>query len=123
MSDVGAGVSFRVGNILHHSYAYLSPAASRSNSGYIVKSADELSWQFFITFYARYVFNDITLDGNTFKDSHSIELTHEQAMFNAGFLLNWKNWGLSFSAIHGTEQYSQQPSKANFAAASISYRF
>ncbi|GIU52576.1 lipid A deacylase LpxR family protein [Shewanella sp. KT0246] len=123
MSDVGAGMTFRLGNILSHSYAFVSQAASRSNNGYIVKSADELSWQVFVTFYGRYVFNDITIDGNTFTDSHSAELTHQQAMINMGFMLNWQNWGLSFSAIRGTEQYHDQPNKANFAAVNINYRF
>ncbi|PMG77948.1 hypothetical protein BCU84_09645 [Shewanella sp. 10N.286.51.B7] len=123
MSHAGAGLTFRIGNILNQSYAYIAPAASRSNNGYIVKSADRLSWQFFVTFYGRYVLNDITIDGNTFKDSHSVELTHEQAMLNMGFMLNWKDWGLVFSTIRGTEQYNNQPSTANFAAVSISYRF
>ncbi|WP_194945113.1 lipid A deacylase LpxR family protein [Shewanella sp. TC10] len=123
MSDVGAGVTLRIGNILTGSYAFVSQAASRSNSGYMVKPAEELSWQFFVTLYGRYVFNDISLDGNTFTDSHSVQLTNEQATLNMGFMLTWQNWGLSFSAIRGTEQYHNQPSTANFAGASIIYRY
>lgn len=123
MSDVGAGMSFRIGNILSHSYAFVTQAASRSNNGYQVKPASELSWQLFLTLYGRYVFNDITLDGNNFTDSHSVELTNQQAMINSGFMLNWQNWGLTFSVIRGTEQYKDQPSTANFAAVNINYRF
>ncbi|WP_144212377.1 lipid A deacylase LpxR family protein [Shewanella donghaensis] len=123
MSNVGAGVSFRLGNILKDSYAYIQPAASRGHGGYQLKSKTDLSWQFFATIYTRYVFNDITLDGNTFKDSHSVNLTHEQAMINMGFTLNWQDWGLTFSAIRGSEQYEDQKSKPNFAGVSISYQY
>ena len=51
-------------------------------------------WHFFINLYARYVFNDITLDGNYSGDSHSVTLTNEQAFISAG--VSWHNdrWGV-----------------------------
>ena len=121
LSDVGVGFTFRFGNILDQSYAFINPAPARSANAVVGPTSKSFNWQVFASVFGRYVFNDITLDGNTFKDSHSVELVNEQGLVSLGLAVNWENWGLIFSTQRGTRQFEGQESKTNFGALSLSY--
>jgi len=95
---------------------------SHSANPYVV-SNNNFNWQLFISDFGNYVFNDITLDGNTFKNSPSIELIHVQGQVSVGFALRWGAWGVLFSSLHGSKQFDGQVSDTNFGAASISYHY
>lgn len=75
------------------------------------------NWQLLLSLYGRYVANDITIDGNTFKDSHSVELINEQALAS-----NWQNWGFIFALQSGSDTYEEQDSSTKFGALSVTYR-
>lgn len=92
LSDAGVGITLRIGNQLDENYAHINPIPARSANTFIAPQSRRFNWQVFLSVYARYVSNDITLDGNTFKDSHSVDLINEQGLVSSGFSLNWKNW-------------------------------
>lgn len=121
-SNAGVGLTLRIGSELSETYAYINPTASHSANPYAV-SNNNFNWQLFISGFGNYVFNDITLDGNTFKDSASIALIHGQGQISIGFALRWGSWGVLFSSLHGTKQFDGQVSDTNFGAASISYHY
>ena len=79
-SDVGAGLAFRIGNQLDQSFAYINPVLARGVNTLAGTPSNAFNWQVVASFYGSYVFNDITIDGNTFKDSHSVDLINEQGI-------------------------------------------
>ena len=80
-------------------------------------------WQIIMSAYARYVFNDITLDGNTFKSSQSIPLEHGQWLATIGFAISWKSLGLAYSYQRGSDEFEGQISASKFGAVSLTYTF
>ncbi|MCL1057682.1 lipid A deacylase LpxR family protein [Shewanella gelidimarina] len=122
-SDAGFGLTFRVGSGLDETYASINPTASHSANPYAYMSDRGFNWMLFMSAYGRYVLNDITIDGNTFKDSHSVELIHEQGQLSMGFAMRWGSWGILFSTLRGSQQYEGQIPDTNYGAASISYHY
>jgi len=52
--------------------------------------------------------NDIFLDGNTWRDSHSVDRNTYVGTLVWGFDLRWKNWGLAYAFLHQTEEFKGQ---------------
>ncbi|WP_143247494.1 lipid A deacylase LpxR family protein [Agaribacterium haliotis] len=120
-SDVGTGLVFRLGDALGSNYAYVDPDPARGATAATEHLGKDFDWQLQFALYARYVFNDITLDGNTFRDSHSVDLINEQALLSAGVSINKGRWGLLFSMLKGTDSFEQQKTDTAWGAVSISY--
>jgi lipid A 3-O-deacylase len=78
-------------------------------------------WQVFASAYASYVFNDISLDGNTFSDSHSIEKVNEQGLLSVGVFMMYNSWGVAFATQRGNEQFEGQESTSKYGSVTISY--
>lgn len=122
-SDAGFGLTFRIGSGLNETYASINPTASHSANPYAYMSDKGFNWMLFFSAYGGYVLNDITLDGNTFKDSHSVELINEQGQLSMGFAMRWGSWGILFSTLRGSDHFEGQISDTNYGAASISYHY
>ena len=120
-SDLGVGLIFRLGSGLEDTFSIVNPTASHSANPYTLISSQDFNWQVFLSLNGRYGFNDITLNGNTFKSSHSVDLIHEQGLFSVGFAMRWRSWGLLFSTLRGSKQFDEQRDDTNFATVSISY--
>lgn len=121
MSDVGAGMSLRFG----HDLARTFPAATI----YPARGVNPLAglerprWNAFFNAMGSYVFNDITINGNTFTDSHSVDLVHLQAIATAGIAFNIHNWAFTFSTARGTDRYETQQLPTRFGSLSVTYFF
>ncbi len=120
-SDAGAGIVCRIGNVLDSSFAYINPAPARGVNTLAGSPSQGFNWQVLVSLYGRYVFNDITIDGNTFKDSHSVELIHEQALVSLAVASSWQNWGFIFSLQSGSDTFEEQESSSKFGALSVTY--
>lgn len=57
------------------------------------------------------------------KDSHSVNLIHEQATISGGAALAISNWSLLVSAVRGTDQYKTQSELFHFSSFAVSYNF
>ncbi|PKG39682.1 lipid A deacylase LpxR family protein [Psychromonas sp. Urea-02u-13] len=119
-SDVGTGLTFRIGNLLDGSYAFINPVNSQS-ANVLSSKGEGFYWQAFASAYASYVFNDISLDGNTFSDSHSIEKVNEQGLLSLGVFLMYNSWGVAFATQRGNEQFVGQDSTSKYGSVTISY--
>ncbi len=77
----------------------------------------------FISTDGRWVLRDIFLDGNTFRDSHSIDkeaLVGETAF---GIAALYHGWKLSFSRVHRSREFKQQTEGHAFGSISLSYSY
>ncbi len=121
-SDIGAGFIFRIGSILEHSYPFVNPVPARSLNSVGAAEEKGFDWQVYASAYGQYVFNDIILDGNTFKDSHSVDLIHDQGLISVGTTLTWTNWGFLFSWQRGTREFEGQDNYPTYGSISITYQ-
>jgi len=122
-SNVGSGLAFRLGNMLDQTYASINPDSGTTMSGVTVSSTDKWYWQVFTTVYASYVFNDITLDGNTFTESYSVDLINEQAVVTLGTAAVYNSWGVAFTVHCGTDQFEEQQVISKYGSLTLSYRY
>lgn len=120
-SSLDAGVGFRLGSQLVSSWSTISMIPARTVNTFA--RASRPAWQLYFTLAGRYVFNDITIDGNTFRDSHSVPLERGQAFLSSGFAFNRSSWGLSLSYQLGTDQYKGQQAVNRFGSLSLAYFF
>lgn len=122
-SDIGTGLTMRFGNILDKTYATINPNSNNAMSGIKSTTNDKVYWQLFNTIYASYMFNDITLTGNTFTDSHSVDMIHEQIRFSFGSSILYHNWGATFSINRGNDQFKGQQTVSKYGSVTISYHY
>ena len=119
-SDVGTGVSWRFGQNLSETLPTVAPTPARDANP--LAGATSNLWYVFLTASASYVFNDITLDGNTFRNSPSVDLKNEQAIIAAGVAWNIGNWGILFALQKGTDSFETQRSDSEYGSLSLTYR-
>lgn len=77
----------------------------------------------FISMNGRWVLRDIFLDGNTFRDSHSVDkepLVGEAAF---GVAALYRGWKFSFAKVHRTREFRQQQESHSFGSLSLSYSY
>jgi hypothetical protein len=119
-SEIGAGAGFRFGIDLAGSF----PAASLipGRNVHALSGAASYEWYAFVNLYGRYVFNDITLDGNYFSDSHSVDLTNEQALYAVGFAWQNSRWGVVASMQESTRTFEERKENTVFGSVSVTFR-
>lgn len=88
--------------------------------------APDRSWSFFVfgSVDGRAVARDIFLDGNTFKDSPSVDkkIFVADLSYGAGFIAG--RWQLTFSQVYRTREFEGQPFNHNdFGSVTLSYAF
>ena len=121
-SDIGTGLTFRIGNLLDSSYAFINPVNSQS-ANVLSTKGEGVYWQLFASAYVSYAFNDISLDGNTFSSSHSVEKVNAQGLVSGGLLLVYHGWGIAFATQRGSKEFKGQKSINKYGSITISYHY
>ncbi len=93
-------------------------AASSSNPW-----ANRFGFHFFGRAEGRAVGRNIFLDGNTFRDSHSVDKNPFVADLSLGFAVNWRNSKLSYAYIYRTREFQGQPDAQIFGSITLSIFF
>lgn len=120
-SHLTTGLTLRVGSRLASTWSGVSLVPARTINTF---ASDRLaSWQLFMSVSGRYVANDITLDGNTFEDSHSVPLEHAQGLASVGLAVNRGHWAASLSYQAGTDQYEGQQNDTRFGSFTLTYLY
>lgn len=119
-SDIAAGVGVRWGRNLAKSFLSASafPVQKFNHS-----QNSPHGWYLFANVSAFYVANDIFINGNTFQDSHSVDLIHQQFSISAGVMLNIHSWNIFYTLLHSTDQYHGQNERSRFGSVSVTYNF
>lgn len=120
LSDANAGVGIRWGQKLKDNFV--------SSTAFIPHKFDGLKaspngWFFFANVTGSYVLNDIFINGNTFKDSHSVDLEHWQAGASVGGQINLYNWNFIYTMVYSTKQYETQDKDTRYGTITITYNF
>ena len=77
----------------------------------------------FLTFDARWVLYDITLDGNLFRDSHSVDKKPLVAYGGYGVAFLHRRWKFALARYHGTREFEGQRVAPVFGSFTISRAF
>lgn len=77
----------------------------------------------FATLDARWVLHNITLDGNTFKSSHSVDKRAFVADVGYGLAVTHGRWKLAFARYHRTREFNGQRELPVFGSFTVSRKF
>ncbi len=123
-SYAGTGLTFRLGpqTILFQDHPpRVRPAMP--GSGYYDIPPSGLGWYLFAGIDGRAVGRNIFLDGNTFRNSHSIDKKYFVMDANAGIALTLGQARMSYSAIYRTKEFRGQNRNDLFGSVSLSWRY
>jgi hypothetical protein len=103
------------------------PGGDNSSPGSVVDNRIRDQWfggfHGFIATSGRWVLHDITLDGNTFSDSHSVNKEPLVGSASVGVAILVSRWKLSFSRILITDQFEGQLDNSGYGSVSLSYTY
>ena len=107
--------------------ASIGPTATTSTPVDGVQGADrsrfDMGLYFFTRVDGRAVARNIFLDGNTFRDSHSVGHYPFVADLSAGVALNYKNTKLAYAFVYRTREFSSQEEAQIFGTVSLNWTF
>ncbi|MGV6807897.1 MAG: lipid A deacylase LpxR family protein [bacterium] len=121
-----AGGEYRIGWQLPDDFgtASLRPGGDNSAPGKQdrrLKGEGLHSLHAFISLDARLVARDIFLDGNTFKDSHSVDKKHLVADAAIGLSTTINRWKISYAMVFRSRQFEGQDHGHQYGSLSFSY--
>ncbi|RUR39149.1 lipid A deacylase LpxR family protein [Vreelandella populi] len=130
----GPGVSVALGNL--NTYA---------SAGYGVRWGDDASgiptltpnpgnrgrmlsmtgwqWYLFANVEGYYVAHNLTLDGNVFSNSHSVDRKEWVGEAAAGLALAWDEWQVTYAAVQRTREFDGQDQQDKYGAITLSRSF
>ena len=92
-SEANTGIMYRYGRNLKKSYPTILLTDNRMSNPTAVDSG----WFVYAGLQAGYTFNQIFTDGNTFRDSRSIDYDHTNTLFSTGFSYAWEGIAVAFA--------------------------
>ncbi len=103
-TSISTSLFIRTGSGLQ--YTYVTPALRSTRSSNPIAIGD--GWFTYAGLNARYLFRQIFVDGNTYRDSPSIELDHTQVSLSVGLTYAWQAFSMSI-AIEDAYVFDDKP--------------
>ncbi|WP_424140685.1 lipid A deacylase LpxR family protein [Roseomonas chloroacetimidivorans] len=119
---VAAGGTFRLGRGLDADWgsARIRPALAGSS---LLEPRSEFGWYVFGGVDGRVVARDITLDGNTWRDSRSVDRRWLVGDVQGGVALLWRGIRLAYTQVLRSEEFYGQKGTEVFGSLNLSIRF
>lgn len=118
--STGAGV--RLGQGLSRSLSQASVTPTTSGVQYFTPDGG-FGWFVFANLEGRYMAHNMLLDGNTFRDSHSVDREELVGDAQLGLALTWDQWQVSFASVWRTKEFRGQDRHDQFGSLSLSTWF
>ncbi|MEB8434358.1 lipid A deacylase LpxR family protein [Cocleimonas sp. KMM 6892] len=118
----GGGVMFRFGDNLKTDFGPPNIKPGFPGSAFFSPTKNR-NWYFFGGVEGRAVAQNIFLDGNTFKDSHSVDKENLVLDAQLGFSYQHDNMRFSYSHVLRSKEFESQDKYANFGSLNVSYYF
>jgi hypothetical protein len=118
----GAGAVFRIGDALGADWGpvRLTPAISRSP---LARPQKEFGWYLFGGAGGRVVARNLFLDGNTFRDSPSVDRRWVVGEAQLGAALLWQGMRLAYTHVWQSKEFQQQKGGHSFGSISLTVPF
>ena len=117
-----AGIMVRFGNSLGNDFGPPLIRPSAVGSSYFTPK-ESIEWYVFAGLSGRYVERDIFLDGNTSKDSHSVEKENWVGDIQVGAVVNIGDIQFGLTQIYRTREFTQQKETNRFGALNVVWRY
>ncbi|MDZ7751256.1 MAG: lipid A deacylase LpxR family protein [Gammaproteobacteria bacterium] len=117
----GAGLTLRLGNSLRGDFGPPRIRPSLPGGGFFTLARDGVEWYLFGGVEGRVVARNIFLDGNTFRDSHSVDRKPLVADLQFGLVVTWESLRLSFTNVFRSDEFDGQQGDSQFGAISLSW--
>lgn len=118
-SFVASAALFRFGHKLSNSFATPLLISTRAANPAAIGGG----WYLYGGLRFDYVFNTIYADGNTFKDSRSIDYDSEQLGLTAGLAYSWKNTSLTIALFDSNAADDSASEYSQFGTLTIGWKF
>lgn len=92
-------------------------------TGFFEIPENHWSWYLFGGVEGRAIARNIFLDGNTFRDSYSVDKNYFVGDANVGAALTYDQVRLSYTLIYRTKEFQDQDDDTVFGALTVGYRF
>lgn len=122
LTQAKAGLSFRFGSGLENDYGPPRVRPSVSNGGFIERKP-RVTWYFFAGGEARGVARNIFLDGNTFRDSLSVDKRPFAADAQGGFVIQVDRFQGAYTYVWRRREFETQDDPQKFGVLSFSVIF
>lgn len=111
-----AGAELRIGRNLPDNFGTATTLSYGQNTAPVrwSGSPSRPSIHGYVAVDARVVLHDISLDGNTWRDSASVEREPYVAELALGVALDWRGWQTTLGATYRTKEYESQQREASF---------
>jgi hypothetical protein len=119
-----AGLSFRLGpdsEKWQDTPIRVRPAMP--GTGFFEIPQDNWSWYLFAGLEGKAVARNIFLDGNTFRDSYSVDKEPLVGDANVGLALTYGRTRVAFTWVYRTKEFETQDQPESFGSVSVGYRF
>ncbi len=115
------GVQWRFGFRLPDDYGSMPLWAAGENAALSARAVESDGWSghAFAGADAKWVLRDITLDGNTFRDSHSVDKKYLVGEVSYGFALQNGRWKFALARTHRTREFDGQRHRPVFGSFTI----
>lgn len=80
-------------------------------------------WYLFANVEGYYVAHNLTLDGNVFSSSHSVDSKEWVGEASAGLALAWDQWQVTYAAVERTREFDGQERHDKYGAVTLSRSF
>ena len=116
------GLTLRYGRNLPADYGppRIQPSAPGSS---FFASTEKLGWYLFAGIEGRAVARNIFLDGNTFRDSRSVDKEPLIGDLHVGVTFAWRDVRISYTHVALTREFKGQVGKSEFGAVSLSLSY
>lgn len=122
LTDAKLGATVRIGMNLPADYGPPRIRPSLSGSDFFLPT-EGLGWYWFAGTEGRYVAHNIFLDGNTFRDSHSVGRELWVADFQMGLAITYNAVRVAYTHVIRTREYETQGDGERFGALTVSVQF
>lgn len=118
----GAGTLFRFGQGLDADFGppRIRPALAGSSW---IQPRQDFGWYVFAGLDGRAIARDIFLDGNTWRDSRSVDKRVLVGDMQAGVAVLWRGMRFAYTQVWRTEEFYGQSGQQSFGSLSVSFRF
>ncbi|RQD58769.1 MAG: lipid A deacylase LpxR family protein [Desulfonatronovibrio sp. MSAO_Bac4] len=116
------GCIFRAGFDLPQDYGPPLISPSMAGSNFFIP-ANRFGWYAFTGFEGRAVGRNIFLDGNTFRNSRSVNKKYFVGDIMAGLVFNFSKFRLAYTHVFRTKEFSGQNGLEEYGALTITARF
>jgi len=117
-----AGVTFRIGSNLSDDFGPPRIRPSLPGSAYFHPERG-FNWYLFAGLEGRAILHNIFLDGNTFKESQSVDKKYVVGDLQAGLVVQWSRFRITYTQIFRTKEFDGQDRGDIYGSLSLSYHF